>query len=216
MSWRTGTVSTSLGKKYIMSLTGLLLGGFLLLHAGGNATIFFGRSSFLAYTELLRAVKFAVAAAEVLLLALFLTHVTTGLLLTLRNLGARPQRYAVSGSAGGRTWGSATMPYTGLVSLGFLLLHLSNIRFIGQDAILADIVVAVLGRPLYAVLYAIGLVALALHISHGFWSLFQSLGINHPRYDRLLRSSAWLAAGLIITVYILIVLLLAVNSNQLA
>ena len=216
MSWRTGTVFTSLGRKYIMALTGLVLGGFLLLHAAGNATIFFGRAPFLAYATRLKTAGFAVLAAEVLLLTLFLTHVTTGLLLTLDNLGARPQRYAVASSAGGRSWGSATMPYTGLVILSFLLLHLNNIRFIGQDASLADIVATVLSRPLNVILYTIGLGALALHVSHGFWSLLQSLGISHPRYDRLLRTCAWLAAGLIVTVFVLIVLLLAVHSNQLA
>ena len=108
------------------------------------------------------------------------------------------------------------MPYTGLVILIFLLLHLDNFRFIDQGASIADIVAGVLAHPLYSGLYGMGFGALALHVSHGFWSLFQSAGISHPRYDRLLRVCAWLVCGLIVTVFAAIVLLLLVNSNQLA
>ena len=216
MSWRTLPVSTSLGKKYIMALTGLLLGGFLLLHAAGNATIFLGREAFLAYAARLHTLGLAVMVAELLLAVLFLTHVVTGLTLFLENIGARPERYAVNARAGGSTWGSATMPYTGLVVLTFLFLHLENFRFIEQGTSIADIVAQVLRHPLYSLLYAIGLTALAVHVSHGFWSLFQSAGVNHPRYNQLIRTCAWLIGGLIIAVFVLIVLLLAVNSNQLA
>jgi succinate dehydrogenase / fumarate reductase cytochrome b subunit len=216
MAWFTRTLSSSVGKKYIMALTGLLLGGFLLVHAAGNSTIFLGRGAFLSYAAHLHALGFVVAVAEVLLFALFLTHVSTGLVLFLENRLARRSRYAVCSSAGGRTWGSATMPYTGLLVLAFLSLHLANFRFGDQEASIADIVAAVLARPLYSFLYGTGLSALALHVSHGFWSLFQSAGISHPKYDRLLRGCAWLACGLIITVFAAIVLLLLMNSNQLA
>lgn len=216
MAWFTRTVSSSVGKKYIMALTGLLLGGFLMLHAAGNATIFRGRRTFVSYAEHLHALGFAVAVAEVLLLALFLTHAAMGLLLFLENRRARTSRYAVCSSAGGRTWGSATMPYTGILILGFLLLHLVNFRFVDQGANIADIVAGVLARPGYSILYGIGLGALALHAGHGFWSLFQSAGISHPRYDRLIRACAWLACGLIIAVFAVIVLLLLLNSNHLA
>lgn len=216
MAWFTRAVSSSVGKKYVMALTGLLLGGFLLVHAAGNSTIFLGRGTFLAYAAHLHALGIAVAVAEFFLLALFLTHVTTGLVLFLENRRARTTRYAVGGSAGGRTWGSATMPYSGILIFSFLLLHLNNFRFIDPGANIADIVAGVLARPLYAVLYGIGFGALTLHVSHGFWSLFQSAGINHPRCDRLIRVCAWLACGLIITVFAVIVLLLLLNSNQLA
>lgn len=216
MAWFTQAISSSVGKKYLMALTGLLLGGFLLLHAAGNSTIFLGRGVFLAYAAHLHALGFAVAVAEVLLLALFLTHAALGLVLFFENRRARTSRYAVCGSAGGSTWGSATMPYTGILILAFLLLHLINFRFIDQGASIADSVAGVLAHPLYSGLYGIGLGALALHVSHGFWSLFQSAGISHPKYDRLIRVCAWLVGGLIVTVFLLIVLLLLVNSNQLA
>jgi succinate dehydrogenase / fumarate reductase cytochrome b subunit len=57
---------------------------------------------------------------------------------------------------------------------------------------------------------------LGLHVSHGFWSMFQSMGVNHPKYDGLIRVCAWLVCGLVVAVFVLIVLLLLVNSSMLA
>jgi len=216
MSWFTQTVTASLGKKYVMALTGLLLGGFLLVHAAGNTSILLGRSAFLSYAAHLHALGFAVALAELLLLTVFLIHIGTGLVLFLQNLRARPARYTVSGNAGGRSWGSATMPYTGIIVFLFILLHLDNFHFIDSSRTIADVVAVVLGNPLYTILYGIGLAALTLHISHGFWSMFQSAGINHPKYNRFIRACAWLFCGLIIAVFTVIVVMLLVNSNLLA
>lgn len=199
-----------------MALSGTLLGCFLAVHAAGNATIFMGRAAFLAYASHLHALNFAVAVVEVLLLALFLVHITTGIVLFVQNLETRTTRYAVRSSAGGSTWGSATMPYTGLIVLLFLFMHLSNFRFVGPETSIADVVSQVLSHPLNTVLYSVGLCALALHVSHGFWSLFQSAGISHPGYDRMIRICAWTLGGVIVAVFVLIVLLLAVHGNQLA
>lgn len=215
MSWFTRTITASLGKKYVMALTGLLLGGFLLVHAAGNTTILLGRSAFLSYAGHLHALGFAVTAFEVLLLAVFLTHIVTGLILFLLNLGARPARYAVNADAGGRSWGSATMPYTGIIVLLFILLHLYNFNFIGGSTTIADAVAEVLGNPLFTLLYGIGLAALTLHISHGFWSMFQTAGVSHPKYDRFIRTCAWLFCGLIIAVFGIIVVMLLLNGNLL-
>lgn len=216
MSWFSQTVFSSLGKKYIMAITGLMLGGFLMVHAAGNSSIFFGRSAFLSYAEHLHALGPLLKVAEVALLAVFLVHIVTGIFLFLHNLGSRASRYAVAKSAGGRSWGSATMPYTGILIFCFILLHLFNFHFTDHSRTIADIVADVLARPLYTILYIGGLGALGLHVSHGFWSLFQSMGVNHPKYDGLIRLCAWLVCGLIIIVFVIIVLLLLVNSNILA
>ncbi len=216
MSWFIETCTSSLGKKYIMAVTGLLLGGFLLVHAAGNSSIFWGRNAFISYAVHLHSLGVLVNIFEVMLLAVFLVHVSTGLVLFLENRNTRPSRYQVERSAGGRTWGSRTMPYTGLVILAFLLLHLANFHFTDHDLPIADIVTPILSNPLYTLLYGIGMAALALHTSHGFWSLFQSLGINHPRYDRAIRFLAWLGCALIIGVFtcILLLMLLAGGSLQ--
>jgi succinate dehydrogenase / fumarate reductase cytochrome b subunit len=216
MSWFSQTIFSSLGKKYIMAVTGFMLGGFLVVHAAGNSSIFLGRSAFLAYAEHLHALGPLLHAAEIVLLAVFLLHIITGTFLFFHNLDSRASRYAVSGSAGGRSWGSATMPYTGIIVFCFIVMHLLNFHFTDHSRTIADIVAEVLARPMYTILYVVGLGALGLHVSHGFWSLFQSLGINHPKYDKVIRFCAWLVCGLIVAVFICIVLLLLVNSNILA
>jgi len=215
MSWFVQTLNSSLGKKYIMAFTGFLLGGFLLVHAAGNSSIFWGRATFISYAEHLHALGLLISAAEIVLLVLFLTHIITGLVLFFSNYRARESRYAVSRSAGGRTWGSLTMPYTGLIIFSFILVHLFNFHFVQHTRTIADIVAEVLQRPLFTVIYSIGLLALALHISHGFWSMFQSVGINHPKYDCFIRYCAWIFCGLLAGIFLIIVLLLLVNSNLL-
>ena len=216
MSWFTQSITSSLGKKYIMALTGLLLGGFLLVHAAGNSSIFLGRGAFVSYAGHLHALGFLVNLAELLLLILLLAHMITGLVLFLQNNGARASGYAVRKSAGGRSWGSATMPYTGLVILAFLIMHLFNFHFTDHSRSIADIVAQVLHNPVYTLLYCLGLSAMGLHISHGFWSMFQSAGINHPKYNTFIRTCAWLVCGLIVAVFISIVLLLLANGNYLS
>ena len=216
MSWFIQTCTSSLGKKYIMAITGLMLGGFLVVHAAGNSSIFWGRNAFLSYAEHLHSLGPLVPLAEVILLSIFLLHVITGVSLYLQNLQARSDRYAVSKPAGGRTWGSRTMPYTGAAVLAFILLHLFNVRFTDQSVPVADIVGNILSRPFYTLLYATGMTVLALHISHGFWSLFQTMGINHPRYNGFIRIAGYLVCGLIIAIFLVIILLLISASGYLA
>jgi len=216
MSWFIKTCTSSLGKKYVMAVSGLMLGGFLIVHAAGNSSIFWGRSAFLSYAEHLHSLGPLVPVAEIILLSIFLLHVVTGISLFLQNLLARSDRYEVSKQAGGRTWGSRTMPYTGALILVFILLHLFNVRFTDQSIPVADTVGRVLTSPLYTLLYTAGMTVLALHISHGFWSLFQTMGINHPRYNSLIRGTTYLACGLIITIFLIIILLLISASGYLA
>ncbi len=207
--------NSSVGRKYVMAVTGSLLGCFLLVHAAGNSSIFWGREPFLSYARHLHSLGFLLNIVEILLLAVFLLHVITGLALFLANSRARGQRYAMQRSAGGRTLGSLSMPYTGLTILAFLLVHLVNFHFTDHHRPIADMVAAILGQPLYAVFYGCGLLALLLHISHGFWSLFQSLGISHPAYDALVRTSGRITAGLICAVFWGVVILLLLNPSHL-
>lgn len=199
-----------------MAVTGMALGGFLVVHAVGNSSIFMGRSAFLAYAGHLHGLGPLLRIAELLLLGVFLAHVVTGATLYFHNLGTRSSRYAVKDSAGGRSWGSATMPYTGVIVLAFIMMHLVNFHFTDHNRSLADIVSGVLNRPLYGLLYAAGLSGLGLHASHGFWSMFQSLGVSHPKYDGLIRFCAWLVCGSVLAVFLGIVLLLLANSSILA
>lgn len=196
-------LTSSIGKKIIMAVTGAMLGLFLLGHLAGNTTAFMGRKILNAYAERLHSLGVLINIIEVILLVVFLTHVITAVILYFENLGARPARYAVNRTEPGQ-WLSKTVPYTGLLILVFLVVHLNNFHFASDTLTVADRLKNTLSRPGYAAFYIVSLAALILHLSHGFWSMFQTLGLNHPRYNSFLKNGA-LAAGVIIgTTYILI------------
>ncbi len=183
MNWASRTFGTSVGKKLLMAVTGMAFCGFLVTHLAGNLTIYGGRDMFNGYAAHLHALGPLVTVAEWLLLALALVHITTGLLLFYQNLLARPIRYAVNRRAGGRTLGSATMPYTGVVILLFVIFHLANFRFVDTShTTLFDLVHRTFSHPAMMAIYIVAMAAVAIHVSHGFWSLFQTLGANHPKY----------------------------------
>ncbi len=184
MNWIINTFGTSIGKKLLMAFTGACFIGFLLGHLGGNTTLYFGKEIFNSYAEHLHALGIFVNIAEISLLTLLVIHVVTGITLFFQNLAARPQRYAVSKKAGGRTWASATMPYTGVVILIFVIFHLINFHFVEKtlDNTIFDIVSTTFAQPGFMVFYIVAMIVVAFHVSHGFWSLFQTLGANHPKY----------------------------------
>ena len=204
---------SSVGKKSIMAASGLLLSLFLFTHLLGNSTSFLGRDAFNAYAEKLHSVGGVLYVFEIGLLTLFLVHIITGIILYLENFQARPARYSVNTSEGGRSWGSRTMPYTGVIILIFIIVHLMNFHFTDKSVPVADLVRGLLSRPVLAWFYILSLLALGLHLSHGVWSLFQSIGINHEKYNQLLLKGALAFSILVGSVFILIPILALVSRN---
>lgn len=190
MNWITGTLGSSIGKKLMMAVTGLGFCGFLAGHLAGNLTIYGGRDAFNSYAAHLHSLGPLINVMELGLLFFAIVHVLTGLTLFLGNLKARPVRYAVNQSAGGRTIGSATMPYTGVVLLAFILFHLMNFHFVDKtDTTIYAIVSSAFSKPGYVIVYIAAMVVAAVHVSHGFWSAFQTIGANHPKYMPLFRTA---------------------------
>lgn len=210
--WIARYFSSSLGKKSLMAVTGCGLALFLLVHLAGNATSFWGREAFNRYAAHLRSFEFIVHLFEVGLLAFFLTHITTAIILYVEDLRARPQRYAMSKTKG-RSLATRLMPYTGLLILVFLLIHLRNFRFAESSLPIADQVRALLHQPAFALFYMVALIGVGFHICHGLWSLWQSLGINHPKYNALLEKGAATVATIMAVLFFLIPLL-ALLSNS--
>lgn len=182
---------SSVGKKFVMALTGFLLVGFLIMHLAGNMTLYAAAdgSKFVAYVQGIHSFGPLVWVAEVALVALFGCHVWIAWRLTRENRRARPIPYAIQKACGRSTVASRSMFVTGSVVLGFLVVHLLNFRLSsglvapsGEELLVR--VRDVLGNPVYAAVYVIGSVVLGIHLSHGFKSAFQSLGANHPRLDR--------------------------------
>ena len=194
----TSMYVTSIGKKVLMAVTGLSFIGFLAVHLMGNLTLYAGGETFNAYASHLHSLGVLVTAAEWVLLLLALVHVFTGAVLFYENLTARPVRYAVDRRAGGRTIGSATMPYTGFLILVFVVFHLLNFHFVDKTGTtIFQIVSEAFADPVYVVAYVAAMVVVAVHVSHGFWSAFQTLGANHPKYMPLVMGFAVAAAVIV-------------------
>ena len=189
MNWLINTFKSSLGKKLMMALTGLSFCGFLAAHLAGNLSIYGGREMFNNYAAHLHALGVLVTVFGWVLLILAVIHILTGLTLFYENYKARPVRYKVNKRAGGRTLGSATMPYTGVILLFFVIIHLFNFHFVDKtDTTIFDIVSGVFANPIYVLFYIAAMVVAAVHVSHGFWSAFQTLGANHPKYMPIIRT----------------------------
>ena len=183
MNWLKRTLWSSIGKKLLMAITGLSFCAFLAGHLAGNLTIYAGKDAFNSYAEHLHSLGPLITVAEVGLLVFAIVHVVTGLSLFYQNLTARTERYAVNKSAGGRSFGSATMPYTGVFLLIFIVMHLLNFHFVDKsETTIAQLVTQAFQSPLWVIFYVLAMIAVALHVSHGFWSAFQTVGANHPKY----------------------------------
>ncbi|MBA4388047.1 MAG: succinate dehydrogenase [Verrucomicrobia bacterium] len=188
MKWLIDTVTSSIGKKLVMAVTGLGFCVFLILHMLGNLTIYAGKQVFNAYAGHLHSLGILLNVAELGLLCLAAAHVTTGGILFYGNWRARPIRSRVKRSSGGRTIGSMTMPYTGIGILLFVVFHLLNFHFVDKtQRTIFEIVSDAFVNPGYVALYIVAMEAVAIHVSHGFWSAFQTLGFDHPKYTPLVR-----------------------------
>jgi succinate dehydrogenase / fumarate reductase cytochrome b subunit len=195
MNWVVRTLNASIGRKLFMALTGLCFFLFLVVHLSGNLTLHFGPETFTWYVEHLSALGLLITAAELTLGLFAMVHVAMGLILYYHNFVSRPVRYRVYRSGGGRTIGSRLQPYTGLIILVFLVVHLINFRLVkGSNEGLYSLVADLFARPEYVLLYVAGTVAVALHVSHGFWSAFQTLGASHPKYSPIVTAAGLLAS----------------------
>ncbi len=190
MGWLSESLNSSIGKKFIMALTGLALILFLIIHLAGNLTLFGGEEAFNSYVSTLDGVKPLVRVIEVILLAVFLGHIINGIRLTIENRSARPVGYAVNGSRTNTTVYSRTMILTGSIVFIFLVMHLAtfwadfNLSGAHETAEpqYYKIVVDWFQSPVYSIAYVISVLLLGFHLNHGFQSAFQTFGWNHKRY----------------------------------
>jgi succinate dehydrogenase / fumarate reductase cytochrome b subunit len=185
MNWVFRTFSTSVGKKYLMAASGLLFLLFLTTHLLGNLSIYGGPKSFVSYAEHLHALGKLLVVAEVGLVVALIIHVTTAVFLFFENRRARPVKYAVDKGGGGRTFSSQAMPYTGLLILAFVGVHLATFSHHVVDQStrnIFQIAQAVFSNSIYLIIYTLGVLVVAFHVQHGLWSAFQTVGANHPKY----------------------------------
>lgn len=197
MGWFIQFTNSSIGKKFVMAVTGSFLIIFLIIHLIGNLTLYFGEETFNGYVIALDAVKPLIRIIELVLLAAFVLHIFNGIRLWLENKRANPKKYKINVSSDNSTVFSRTMFVTGSIVFIFLVLHLATFfyRFNFSDPEgLADhhkyydIVIGFLQMPWYSIVYMIAMILLGFHLNHGFQSAFQTFGWNHKKYTPMIKS----------------------------
>ena len=195
---------SSIGKKVVMALTGLVLAGFVLGHMTGNLLMFKSPEAINAYAKWLHDNVAMLCTARTVLILSVIAHIWAGIQLTLENRSARAGGPAVDATRRA-TFASRTMPYSGVVILGFVVFHL--LHFTLKMVALGDVsygpdvykmVVAGFSCKTVAVFYIISMLLLCLHLSHGVSSVFQTLGLRNERWrgrlDFLALAYAWIVA----------------------
>lgn len=192
MHWLWKTLFSPIGNKLVMAVTGAGFCAFLFVHLLGNWTVFRGAAAFEAYAALLASFGATLIVMEAGLFLVACFHVGFGLFLAWRNRQARPVAYRGRGRLGGEKWLARTMPLSGLGILAFVGMHLLHFRFADPAAIgLYESVVLIFSRPLMVGFYVGGLFLVFLHLSHGLWSLFQTVGWVHPKFFDGIRMLGW-------------------------
>jgi succinate dehydrogenase / fumarate reductase cytochrome b subunit len=210
------------GTKILIALTGLALFGFLVAHLAGNLLILAGPVAFNEYSHKLISNPL-IYVAEAGLAAIFVLHVFKALTNWAGNRSARPVGYVEKDWAGHtsrKSWASTTMIVTGVVTFVFVILHLKTFKFgawyeaaspHGPVRDLYRLTFEIFSNPVYVVFYVVCMGLIFMHLRHGIASAMQSLGVNHPRFDRLvMRAGLFLAVVIgggfaIIPIYVFIV-----------
>lgn len=195
---------SSIGKKLIMSISGLFLILFLLIHVSINALSLISPEAFQAGCDFM-ALPFVTVMVPVLA-AGFIIHIIYAFILTLGNLKARGNiRYAVANKGAADSFAAKNMLVLGIIVLGILAFHLTHFwadmqlaEWTGKHSADPNMLLAeTFGNPVITVLYVIWFAALWFHLTHGFWSAFQTIGFNNMIWMKRLKVIAYIFATLI-------------------
>lgn len=204
--WPIAFYRTSVGKKWAMALSGIALMGFVFVHMVGNLKMYLGPEDINHYGEFLRDMGEPIFPRTVLLwimriglIGAFALHFHAAYALTIQNRQARAKGFQYQSKRDyiAASFASRTMRWGGIIILLFLIWHLADLTWgwFNPDFIRGEVyhnVEASLSRWPVTTLYVVANVALGFHLSHGAWSIFQSLGINNPKYNEARR---WFARG---------------------
>ncbi len=185
---------TTIGKKVVMAVTGLVLFGFLIGHMAGNLQFFLGREALNSYAEKLHHTPALLWGARISLLVAVGLHIIAAVQLANLQRAARPVGYHKRTPVGS-SYASRTMYWSGPIIAFFVIYHLlhlttgtahPNYEYLNAY----DNVVIGFSNPLVVLAYVIAMVLVCLHLNHGVWSMFQSIGFSHPRYTPRIKAFA--------------------------
>lgn len=203
-----GFWSSTNGKKAVMAVTGVILFGFVIGHLAGNLQIFEGREKINAYGKFLHSLGELLWPVRLVLIGAVILHITATVQLALAKKRARPVGYSRK-QAISSSYASRTMYWSGPIVLAFIIFHLLQFTagYVHPEAVYVqdDIfhnVVSGFRVWWVSLWYIFAISLLGMHLRHGIWSMFQSLGLNHPRHTPILKSAAFFIAILIVLGYI--------------
>jgi len=193
MGWVSDSLNSSIGKKFIMALTGTLLMMFLLVHLIGNIMLYFGPEAFNTYVKILESVKPLIRVIEVILAIIFIFHIYNGIRLWFQNKSANPTKYAVNATRKNTDVSSRSMIITGSFVLLFLIIHLYtfwakfNFSDLTENEKFYTFVTTSFKDPLFAGVYFVAMIFLGYHLNHAFQSAFQTFGWNSRKYGEFVK-----------------------------
>lgn len=207
--WPLNIYQSAVGKKWVMAVTGLGLLGFVVAHMLGNLKLYLGAEDIYHYGEWLRELGEPAAPRTVVLwllrlglIGMFALHIHAAFTLTRMNASAGSRKYD-SQDFQAANFASRTMRWTGVIVGLYLAFHIADLTWgaTGADWERGDVynnVVDSFERWPVAIIYIVANIALGIHIFHGAWSLFQSLGVNNPKYNSLRRYVAVVVAAVVV------------------
>lgn len=185
---------STIGKKAVMAVTGLILFGFLIAHMLGNLQIFLGQAVMNQYAETLHGNQPLLWTARIILLVSVVLHVWASIQLTNIKRAARPIAYTKWNRVQS-SYASRTMMWSGPIIGAFVIYHLLHFttgtahpQFVPLRAY-ENVVIGFSSIPA-VIVYTVAMVMVGFHLSHGIWSMFQTLGFSHPRYSPMIRAFA--------------------------
>lgn len=196
-NWVARFYGSTVGRKIVMAVTGIVLVGFIAIHMSGNLLVHRGADAMNHYAAFLKSQAPLLWGTRIVVALALVLHIHSALTLTRRAAAARPDRYArltpqVS------TWSARLMRLGGILLVVFVVFHILHFT---TGTVLSSLfvegevyqnVVRSFSVGWVVVFYLVAMLALALHLQHGIWSLFQTLGANHPHLEGGRKKLAWL------------------------
>lgn len=206
MSWALRFYQSTLGKKVLMAVTGVVLFGFVVGHLAGNLQVWIDQQQFDDYAAMLKGNLGLLWGVRTVLIFSTALHILVSVQLTLRNRAARPLAYETKENIAS-TYAQRTMWVSGPIIAAFVIYHLLHFTAgtvhpsFNEHTVFNNVVVGFqqIGASAF---YIVAMVLLGMHLSHGIWSMFQSVGITHPRFTPWIKLGARGFAALIVLGYI--------------
>ncbi len=207
--WILRFYRSSLGKKVVMVATGIALFGYIVGHLAGNLQIFAGPETLDAYARLLKDTPQLLWTTRIALASAVGLHFLAAAQLAIRNRSARPVPYRRH-KYRDASYASRTMVWSGPIIALFVVYHLLHFTIgsvhpsypnFNPETVYQNVITGFQQWPV-ALFYIAAVLSLGLHMGHGIWSMFQSIGLNHSKYDPLVRRGSVIISSFIVAGYL--------------